>query len=108
MIVKSVLDGKSFDAAKVVKNSLFQSEHTACDLVCISPGQEQKPHSHDASDKIYIVVEGCGVFTVGADVREVGERNLVVAPAGVSHGVKNDTQGNLVLLAFLSPPPKKR
>ena len=108
MEIRSILDGKRFDPAKPVKSPLFESVHVACDLVCLAPGQEQKAHSHEGSDKVYQVVEGCGVFTIGGETREVGERNLVVAPAGVSHGVKNDTQGNLVLLVSLSPPPKHR
>ncbi len=108
MDVKSIGDAKKFDPLKVVKTPLFQSERIACDLVCLAPGQEQKAHTHDGADKIYIVVEGCGVFTIGGDVREIGERNLVVAPTGVSHGVKNDTQGNLALLVFLSPPGKRK
>jgi quercetin dioxygenase-like cupin family protein len=108
MQVKSTTDGKAFDPAKVVKSALFQSDRVACDLVCFSPGQEQKSHTHDAADKIYLVVEGCGTFTVGGETREVGERNMVIAPAGAAHGVKNGTSGNLVLLVFLAPPGKKR
>ena len=108
MDVTSITDGKRFDPAKVVKTTLFQSERMACDLLCLAPGQEQKAHTHEGADKVYLVLEGCGLFTVGGDVREVGERNLVVAPSGVSHGVKNDTQGNLALLVLLSPPGKKK
>jgi quercetin dioxygenase-like cupin family protein len=108
MDIRSILDGKRFDPAKAVKNALFESGRIACDLLCLAPGQEQKAHTHEGSDKIYQVVEGCGVFTIGGETREVGERNLVIAPAGVTHGVKNDTRGNLVLLVFLSPPLKHK
>jgi quercetin dioxygenase-like cupin family protein len=106
MEVRSLTDLRRFDPAKPVKEPLFQSARLAVDLVCLAPGQEQKPHAHASCDKVYVVLEGCGVFTVGGEVREVGEKNVVAAPAGVEHGVKNDTAGSLVLLALLAPPPK--
>ena len=105
MDVKSVMDSRKFSAEKLSKISLFESEKMFCDVYAVSPGQEQKPHAHDACDKIYYVIEGCGIFRVGGDLREVGEKNVVYVPAGVEHSVKNDSGGNLTLLVMMTPHP---
>ena len=76
-----------------------------CSFHGLTPGQEQKIHIHEGSDKVYYVVEGCGHFTIGAEVREVGEKNVVYIPAGVEHGVRNNSATNLGLLVFMAPHP---
>jgi mannose-6-phosphate isomerase-like protein (cupin superfamily) len=105
MDVKSVIDARKFSAEKLAKTPLYESERMACDVYGVEPGQEQKPHTHAACDKIYYVVEGCGTFRVGGEVREVGEKNVVYVPSGVEHSVKNDSPAKLTLLVFLSPHP---
>ncbi len=105
METKSIVDAKKFDPHRLVKTTLFENERMFCDVYCLSPGQEQKPHKHDASDKLYVVVEGVGIFKVGDDIREVGEKNVVLAPAGIEHSVKNDSSGPLALLVFMAPHP---
>ena len=105
MDVKSVMDARKFSAEKLSKTSLFESEKMFCDVYGVSPGQEQKPHVHDEGDKIYLVLEGCGIFRVGGDTREVGEKNVVYVPAGVEHALKNDSGANLTLLVLMTPHP---
>jgi mannose-6-phosphate isomerase-like protein (cupin superfamily) len=103
--VKSVSDFRKFSPEKIAKTNLFESERMFCDVYGVAPGQEQKPHAHEGSDKIYYVVEGCGLFKVAADVREVGEKNAVHVPAGVEHSVRNDGASNLTLLVLMAPHP---
>jgi mannose-6-phosphate isomerase-like protein (cupin superfamily) len=105
MDAKSVMDSRRFSPEKVAKVALFESERMFCDVYGLTPGQEQKAHVHEDCDKIYYVVEGCGLFKVGGDLREVGERNVVYAPAGVEHSVKNDGGANLTLLVLMAPHP---
>ena len=105
MHVKSVTDARRFAADKLVKTSLFESEKMFCDVYGVAAGQEQKPHAHEDCDKVYYVVEGCGLFNVGGELREVGEKNVVYAPAGLEHSVKNDGGANLTLLVFMMPHP---
>ena len=105
MDVKSVMDARRFAAEKIAKIPLFESEKMFCDVYGVSPGQEQKAHIHDDCDKVYYVIEGCGLFKVGGEVREVGEKNLVYVPAGVEHSLKNDSGANLTLLVAMSPHP---
>ncbi len=105
MDVKSVSDLRRFSPDRLAKTALFESERMFCDVYGVSPGQEQKPHVHEDSDKLYYVVEGCGLFSVGGEVREVGEKNVVYVPAGVEHSLKNDGGANLTLLVFMAPHP---
>jgi mannose-6-phosphate isomerase-like protein (cupin superfamily) len=51
------------------------------------------------------VLTGRGSFVVGDEKRELGERQIVMAPAGAPHGVKNDGDRRLTLLVFMTPNP---
>ncbi|HEX2181075.1 MAG TPA: cupin domain-containing protein [Rubrobacteraceae bacterium] len=95
----------SFSEEKMKKNSLFDSPHLFYDAYCLLPGQSQKVHAHEGSDKVYYVLQGTGRFTVGSDEEDLGEGHAVIARAGVPHGVRNETQGNLVLLVTMAPRP---
>ena len=105
MDVKSVMDSRKFSVEKLSKVSLFESEKMFCDVYGVSAGQEQKPHVHEGCDKLYYVIEGCGHFKIGGELREVGEKNVVYVPSGVEHSVKNDSGANLTLLVMMTPHP---
>lgn len=90
---------------KQFKSTLFRSERLMLGLNCLSPGQEQHLHEHGGQDKFYFVVEGEGRFVVGGETRSAGQGSAVWAPAGVPHGVRNDTDGRLVLLVGIAPFP---
>jgi mannose-6-phosphate isomerase-like protein (cupin superfamily) len=87
------------------KNALFDSEHMFYDLYCLRPGQSQKVHAHDASDKVYNVLRGTGRFTVGDEETDLGPDHAVIARAGAPHGVRNDSEDDLVLLVVMAPKP---
>ena len=87
------------------KVSLFGSEQYFCDLYCLKPGQQQRVHRHQESDKIYYVFEGTGMFHVGGEERSLGPGEIVVAKPGEDHGVRNERDTDLVLLVFMSPCP---
>ncbi|HEY5647853.1 MAG TPA: cupin domain-containing protein [Nitrospiria bacterium] len=89
----------------MVKNSLGASDKFFCDLYCFEPGQAQKPHKHGSSDKIYVVMEGRGMFHIGEDARDIGPGQGVLARAGVEHGVENISKERLTILAFMAPKP---
>jgi quercetin dioxygenase-like cupin family protein len=90
-----VREGKPFKA------DLFVGEHLFVGLNALEPGQEQRVHDHPDQDKIYLVQEGEGVFTVGDDEFQSGPGTVVWAPAGVPHGVRNDGAVRLVLAVVM-------
>jgi len=105
MTVVSLKEMRIFSQEKLKKNVLFQTERLMSDLYCLEPGQSQKPHLHNDSDKIYIVLEGEGKFTVGSEKAKLASQMAVLAPAGMDHGVQNDGPGRLILLVFMAPKP---
>jgi mannose-6-phosphate isomerase-like protein (cupin superfamily) len=103
---KRVEEEASFSEEKMKKNSLFDSPYLFYDAYCLLPGQAQKVHAHEGSDKVYYVLRGTGRFTVGEEEEEdLGEGYAVIARAGVPHGVSNETQENLILLVTVAPRP---
>ena len=95
----------SFSEEKLKKNSLFDSPYLFYDAYSLLPGQSQKVHAHEGSDKVYYVLRGTGRFTVGDEEEDLGEGHAVIARAGVPHGVRNETEQNLVLLVTMAPRP---
>lgn len=87
------------------KSTLYQSTHLLVGLNAFEPGQSHSLHAHAGMDKVYIVVEGEGLFLL-AD-RELAMRagDVLVAPDGVPHGVANNSGGRLLVMALLAPSP---
>jgi len=105
METRTVSDAVAFSEEKMKKNALFDSPHLFYDAYCLLPGQFQKVHAHEDSDKVYYVLRGAGHFTVGEEERDLGEGNAVIARAGDPHGVRNETQEDLVILVTMAPRP---
>ena len=105
METRTVSDAVAFSEEKMKKNTLFDSPHLFYDAYCLLPGQFQKVHAHEGSDKVYYVLRGTGRFTVGEEERDLGEGNAVIARAGDPHGVRNETQDDLIILVTMAPRP---
>jgi mannose-6-phosphate isomerase-like protein (cupin superfamily) len=101
----NINDAISFSKEKLQKNPLFESERLFYDAYCLMPGQEQKVHIHEGSDKIYYVLQGTPRFTIAEEEQDLGPGNAVIARAGETHGVRNDTGENAVLLVTMAPRP---
>jgi mannose-6-phosphate isomerase-like protein (cupin superfamily) len=95
----------SYSRDKLTKVNVFDTERMFCDVYGLNPGQEQTPHAHAGSDKIYFVLDGCGTFRVGDEERELAKGYAVLAPAGASHSVRNAGSERLALLVFMTPKP---
>ena len=50
----------AFTPEKMNKVNLFTTERMFCDVYCFEAGQEQTPHAHAGSDKVYFVLQGKG------------------------------------------------
>ena len=90
---------------KHYKATLFQGAHLMVGINCLEPGQEQTVHDHAGADKFYFVMEGRGQFSIGEETHEAGPGQVVWAPAGLPHGVRNQGDKRLVLLVGIAPPP---
>ena len=105
METTNVSDVAEFSEEKMKKNAIFDSPHLFYDAYCLLPGQSQKVHAHEGSDKVYYVLRGTGNFTVGEEERDLGEGHAVIARAGDPHGVSNETQEDLIVLVTMAPRP---
>ena len=90
---------------KAYKHTLFQSERLLTGLNCLQPGQQQKIHDHPEQDKFYFVLAGAGLFTVGDQSQTCGEGELILAPAGIPHGVVNEGDELLTFMTVIAPFP---
>jgi mannose-6-phosphate isomerase-like protein (cupin superfamily) len=102
---KNLKTQRRFSLEKMQKVNLFATERMFTDVYCLEPGQEQKRHAHSGADKIYFVVEGTGCFHIGGEECELGPDHIVLAPASIEHGVRNESSARLVLLVFMAPNP---
>lgn len=94
-----------FAADKMKKNNLFTTERMFCDVYCFEPGQEQTPHAHAGSDKVYFVIEGSARIRIGDDERDAPAGAAALAPAGLPHAIRNPGPGRLRVLVFMAPKP---
>ena len=94
-----------FTSEKMGKATLFKSDRIMVGINAFEPGQEHKLHTHQGMDKVYQVIEGNGLFLLEGRELPMETGTLLVAPEGVSHGIRNTGDGRLVVLAILAPAP---
>jgi len=99
------LEHALFAEGKMGKATLFRSDRMLVGLNCFEPGQEHALHAHAGMDKLYQVLQGRGLFLLEGRELAMGEGDLLVAPQGVPHGIRNTGDGRLVVLAVLAPAP---
>jgi quercetin dioxygenase-like cupin family protein len=103
-LIQHLPDRAAFRADKMAKIDCFQSERLLVGLNCFEPGQDQPVHTHAGADKFYLVLSGKATFVVDGRVVAAGAGDLVLAPAGVPHGVER-TAERVVVLVAMAPPP---
>jgi quercetin dioxygenase-like cupin family protein len=101
----AVLSQRRFDASKMQKINLFETERFFLDVYCLEPGQSQKAHAHAGSDKIYAVLDGAIIARVDGEETELRAGNAVLAPAGSEHGIENRNSARAAVLVFMAPKP---
>ena len=94
-----------FSPQKMKKVNLYESPRMFCDVYCLEPGQSQSEHTHDDSDKIYHGLAGKCRVRIGDESRLLEPGQVAVAPAGVVHGVHNETDQRAALLVIMAPHP---
>lgn len=92
-------------ADKAFKTTFLQTPRLLTGLNVLAPGQEQHIHDHPDQDKFYYVLQGQGDFTVGDVTRTCQAGDLILAPAGIPHGVVNPSTAPLAFLTVIAPWP---
>lgn len=96
-----------YSSQKMGKSTIFSSPRLLVGLNAFEPAQEHALHAHAGQDKVYQVIEGEGLFLLEGRELAMKEGDLLIAPEGVPHGVKNTGSGRLLVLAILAPAPKQ-
>lgn len=96
-----------YSSSKMGKSTIFESPRLLVGLNAFEPGQEHALHAHAGQDKVYQVIEGEGVFLLEGRELAMKQGDLLVAPEGVPHGVRNNSGARLLVLAILAPAPHR-
>ncbi len=99
----SVLDYAKEQPEKPFKHTFLNTARVLVGINVLAEGQEQPIHDHQDQDKFYFVLEGTGWFTVGDQTVPCSPGVLVLAPAGIDHGVHNPGPQRLVFLTTIAP-----
>ncbi|MGH9350258.1 MAG: cupin domain-containing protein [Vicinamibacterales bacterium] len=92
----------SYRPDKMGKSTIFESARLLVGLNAFEPGQSHALHAHAGMDKVYAVAEGEGVFLLQDRELPMRAGDLLVAPDGVPHGVRNTGSGRLLVVAILA------
>jgi mannose-6-phosphate isomerase-like protein (cupin superfamily) len=87
------------------KSTLFESSRILVGINAFEAGQQHSLHSHAGMDKVYHVLAGSGVFLLQDREVSMHAGDLLVAPEGVPHGIRNTGSERLLVLAILAPSP---
>jgi quercetin dioxygenase-like cupin family protein len=88
------------------KSTLFESANLLVGLNAFEPGQSHALHAHAGMDKVYLVVEGQGEFLLDGRDLPMKAGDLLIAPDGTPHGVRNNSGARLLVMAILAPAPR--
>ena len=94
-----------FNTEKMGKSTIFMSERMLVGLNSFESGQEHALHGHSNQDKVYHVLQGNGLFLLEEKNIEMDAGAMLIAPAGVPHGVRNTGNERLIVLVFMAPSP---
>lgn len=99
-------DHAEYAADRMGKTTLFESPGLLVGLNAFEPGQQHALHAHAGQDKAYLVTRGAGVFLLDGRELPMTAGDLLIAPAGIAHGVRNTGAERLLVVAVLAPAPR--
>jgi mannose-6-phosphate isomerase-like protein (cupin superfamily) len=70
----------------------------------VPAGAQQRLHSHEEGEQVYVVVRGAGTMSVAGDTQQVAEGDLILVPPATDHSVSNDGDVELACVSIQSPP----
>jgi quercetin dioxygenase-like cupin family protein len=107
-LVQHLLECAAFRADAMTKIDCFRSHQLLVGLNCFEAGQSQSVHTHAGADKFYVVLSGKATFVIGEQNVAATAGDLIVAPAGMPHGVAHAAERTIVLMAMAPAPTAGR
>jgi mannose-6-phosphate isomerase-like protein (cupin superfamily) len=69
----------------------------------VPAGAEQRLHSDEEAEQVYVVVRGSGRMSVAGDTQELNQGDLVLVPPATDHEIAGSDEG-FALVSIQSPP----
>lgn len=86
--VVNVFDSVEYKPDRISMKRLLDAGRFNLALVCLDAGQEIPPHP-EAYDAVFYVVEGNGVFTVGAEEHTLEAGSMIFSPKEKLRGIRS-------------------
>lgn len=80
------------------------SRHLSVTWLEVPAGVEQRLHSDEEAEQVYVVVRGSGQMSVAGDTQELGEGDLVLVPPATDHEISSANGDGFALVSIQSPP----
>jgi mannose-6-phosphate isomerase-like protein (cupin superfamily) len=93
-------------AARMVMTSQFLRSIEFFAYAILPPGNIIEEHL-DPVEEIYFFLRGVGIMQVGADKREVKERDVIWVPPGASHSLEIHTEQETEIVVIAAYPIRK-
>jgi mannose-6-phosphate isomerase-like protein (cupin superfamily) len=107
MDVVNLSRSRRFLRERPIRVTLFDRARLICDLICLEGEQRENRRTLDASDSLYLVLEGEAHIRAGAQIEELEEQDAVLVPPGVEHVIENRGTRRLTVLAMITPKPTR-
>jgi quercetin dioxygenase-like cupin family protein len=97
-------DYVEFDTERPALRRVFTTDVVTIDLVCLEPQQVIEARTFTTADACYMVIGGrAWVVTDDAEVT-LEPLQAVLIPAGVPHGLRNESPDPLIVQLIIGPP----
>jgi len=96
-----------FSSDEVHRETVFETANLWAEVLCFERNQTLGPITDHASDAVFTIVAGEGVFIVDGRRKRLEQWGTVLVPAGAQVTVTNASADPLVVLLTASPPPAR-
>jgi len=80
------------------------SRHLSVTWLEVPAGVQQRLHSDEEAEQVYVVVRGSGQMSVAGDTQDLGEGDLVLVPPATDHEISSAAGDGFALVSIQSPP----
>jgi len=105
MEVINLGSSRKFLRERPIRLKLFDRPRLVGELICLEPGQQDMKRTYEASDALYVIVEGHGHLKTEVQGQVLDRLDALVVPPGVEHFLVNDGSEQMTALVMLSPNP---
>ncbi len=92
---------------KSARKAIFKEGRLDTGLLLYAPGQTTPDHKHSDIDEVFYVISGEGTITINSEEMLLKQKDIIFSPNGETHGFKNTSSNNWVVLQIKIDISKK-